>query len=1069
MDERLVASVEFVAPNTVNLAGRRYVNLSTGEIGDVYSGGNSIKVKYETPLAGASKEVWFCSWGSEIKSGEELTVVAKSRTHIYTRKITARAEGISFKQGWLNKLGVDMSGANVEDILDLSGNYLIAARTTGWQLMNPDNPGKFFPAVSTTVTATPESVDFEAFQGSATINNYVWTLTATDDGYVIKNSYKNVYLALSADANEAYAVDAVDEEGNTTLFAVTIDPATHAAIINSAAYGERNLNYNSGSSRFAFYKPASNMAAVYLIPAVIDPRTKVTLSFDNSEVNIPTSAVSAYEGQYVTVMPAESEVTTAISYTWDNDALGLLDESTGYLFLSGTAGSAVITATFPGSTNFRPATASYQLTVYDASVAAYVKVTSALSDWTGEYLMVCEGGAGDNKGMALSSITGTSTKIGTGTEVDIASGGRITSSDALHAIRVDIWKSAVAGQYIMEFGGKYLCWTSGNSLDVMDDESNYSRWDISAGTTTGNWLFTNYADNARVIWYNTGSPRFACYTGKTEATTGYAPVQLYKLEDDRPAPGFEWAASSYSATLQTGNVTEFATNPVLNNPRSIHYTSSIMTFASSNPSVATVDENGIVSAHGAGECIISAKYAGSTVYGPTRASYTLTVTDNRATVATPTFSPAEGAVAAGTVVTFSSATAGATFYYTTNGAAPTVNSTEGNTFTVNETVVLKVLAVCEGYKNSEVATATYSVGGVVANDGSFEHPFTPAEAANLALSGDTGTYYIAGKVSSVVNQFAAGYGTANFWLSSDGTSQTFEGYKIKYIGNVSWVEGNALISVGDDVVINGTLTKYTPSGGGNTVPETSAGYLVTVNGKGSALSIPVITATGNNSTKEITVAWAAVTGTTGTVSYVVKCGDQTYNASLEGSHTFTMSAYGNYDVSVEASASDALPSKATAKVKLSDPSVQSYSVTYTVATTSTVNTTGTAPAGSSATYTQTYKTAMQATSGNSFTLTLTGFAGKKITGATVKVKSNKSGGAGYLSLVSGTSTIAAIGSSSNGIAFNDAAWNGAWSTSYVDKDLTVTATTVASGASVVLTIAATANSLYFQALTLTYE
>lgn len=143
----------------------------------------------------------------------------------------------------------------------------------------------------------------------------------------------------------------------------------------------------------------------------------------------------------------------------------------------------------------------------------------------------------------------------------------------------------------------------------------------------------------------------------------------------------------------------------------------------------------------------------------------------------------------------------------------------------------------------------------------------------------------------------------------------------------------------------------------------------------------------------------------------------------------------------------------------------SYSATYTVTSTTTVSTTGTAPAGSSATYTQTYGTASQMTSGKSITLTLTGYDGKKIIGASVSVKSNSKGGGGNLSLTSDGNTIASIATA----AFNSASWNGAWSTTYVDKELSVTQTTIGSGKTIVLTIAATANSLYFESLTLTYE
>lgn len=201
------------------------------------------------------------------------------------------------------------------------------------------------------------------------------------------------------------------------------------------------------------------------------------------------------------------------------------------------------------------------------------------------------------------------------------------------------------------------------------------------------------------------------------------------------------------------------------------------------------------------------------------------------------------------------------------------------------------------------------------NDGSLEHPYTASEARALAISGDTGSYYISGIVTKIQNQYSASYGTANFWIDENGTDQTvFEGYKIKYFGNVNWVEGNAEIALNDEVIIYGTLTMY------NTTPETSSGYLVSLNGKTKGLTLAAPTVTTNDSAKQITVAWTAATGTESAVSYVINCGTQSYNASDAGSHTFTMADYGTYSVSVEATASDAVSATLSTSAILTDPS-----------------------------------------------------------------------------------------------------------------------------------------------------
>lgn len=141
-------------------------------------------------------------------------------------------------------------------------------------------------------------------------------------------------------------------------------------------------------------------------------------------------------------------------------------------------------------------------------------------------------------------------------------------------------------------------------------------------------------------------------------------------------------------------------------------------------------------------------------------------------------------------------------------------------------------------------------------------------------------------------------------------------------------------------------------------------------------------------------------------------------------------------------------------------------VTYTVSSTSAVTTSGTAPTGSSATYASTYSTKCQLTSGNSMTLTLSGYSGKKITGITLSMKSNTSKGSGSLSVKAGTTTIASISDD----AFNSSSWYGAWSTSFVDVNVSMSNDSYAiqNGENVVITIAATANSLYCQSFKLSY-
>ena len=96
------------------------------------------------------------------------------------------------------------------------------------------------------------------------------------------------------------------------------------------------------------------------------------------------------------------------------------------------------------------------------------------------------------------------------------------------------------------------------------------------------------------------------------------------------------------------------------------------------------------------------------------------------TVATPTFSPAAGAVAAGTEVTITCATEGATIHYTTNGDNPSEESStysSSNPIVVSEGMTIKAIAVKNDYNDSEVATAVYTIlEGVTGYTIDFENP-----------------------------------------------------------------------------------------------------------------------------------------------------------------------------------------------------------------------------------------------------------------------------------------------------------------------------------------------------------
>jgi hypothetical protein len=81
-----------------------------------------------------------------------------------------------------------------------------------------------------------------------------------------------------------------------------------------------------------------------------------------------------------------------------------------------------------------------------------------------------------------------------------------------------------------------------------------------------------------------------------------------------------------------------------------------------------------------------------------------------ATVATPQFAPAPAKYTSAQLVTLSDATAGATIYYTTNGAAPTTSSAKySGAVSVRASEEFEAVAVAPGYTKSGLARADYTI------------------------------------------------------------------------------------------------------------------------------------------------------------------------------------------------------------------------------------------------------------------------------------------------------------------------------------------------------------------------
>ena len=148
--------------------------------------------------------------------------------------------------------------------------------------------------------------------------------------------------------------------------------------------------------------------------------------------------------------------------------------------------------------------------------------------------------------------------------------------------------------------------------------------------------------------------------------------------------------------------------------------------------------------------------------------------------------------------------------------------------------------ICGKLVNYKDATPEFS-GSVyiykqtkASNDpGTKNNPFDIAGVISFIDGGGTGEVYVKGVVSEVVNAFEAEHGNGTFWISDDGTKhgdslKDFEAYRVLWLGNKKWAEGDGQIAVGDKVVICGEVTLYKSKSIYETVQNKA--YLYSVNG-----------------------------------------------------------------------------------------------------------------------------------------------------------------------------------------------------------------------------------------------
>ena len=128
-------------------------------------------------------------------------------------------------------------------------------------------------------------------------------------------------------------------------------------------------------------------------------------------------------------------------------------------------------------------------------------------------------------------------------------------------------------------------------------------------------------------------------------------------------------------------------------------------------------------------------------------------------------------------------------------------------------------------------TVTELEGGT--GTGTVSDPFNAIAAINYGKALASGEeseryYYVKGKVVSIKEEFTTQYGNGTFYISEEGTaSNQFYAYRVLYLGNKKFADGDEQIKIGDEVVVCGIITNYN----GTIETAQNKGFLYALNGE----------------------------------------------------------------------------------------------------------------------------------------------------------------------------------------------------------------------------------------------
>lgn len=462
------------------------------------------------------------------------------------------------------------------------GKYVIAYGTTC--AMNNTNAGKYFNPTDIA------PVDGSILNPDASI---VWEIKTTETGSTISNG--DIFVYCSGEKN----VPAKTWADGDNKFYWTFTESDGEFIAKSVGSSTvLYLKYNPSSPRFTTYKSGQQDLTLYKLEE--SGKSNPNLAFTGITGDV-TKQLS--EGSYSSAATSASDAT--IVYSSSNQEVATIAQDGLVTLVAG--GTTTIKAEVAETATYEASFVEYTLTVVDpALIKTFAKVTSgAVTD--GKYIIVYQD---SDDATSVKAMNTTNTKdYFEYSEINLTDGKIVTDNQS---IIWDITTQANGSMSISNGDNIFVGYRgSGNNAYIYEA---YTEKNCDWTFTFADGLFTctNGSVTNRLLQYNTGSPRFACYTGSQKNLT------LYKLDSGKQAVTVAFNEVS-------GNKEVFFTESFTYNSAATATPERPISYSSSNQEVATISAEGIVTVAGPGTTIIKATTEGDDSYEEGAAQYTLTV------------------------------------------------------------------------------------------------------------------------------------------------------------------------------------------------------------------------------------------------------------------------------------------------------------------------------------------------------------------------------------------------------------------------------------------------------------